>query len=213
MIWGIVMWNLLYTFPCRIPVAMLSVYCICELLLLYFSLILLYIYVRLHGRACGLKAVKNLNLNLLWDMGQVHCGICEAGLFICITIHTISLPSWYCSDVIMTTMASQFTSPTVVYSIVYSDANKKNHQSSASLAFVRAIDRWIPGEFPAQRVSNAANVSIWWRHHGLSINHWGIIQELRSVWFQVSTGNLKLITSRIGIWRSCVLKENVTVFG
>ena len=25
---------------------------------------------------------------------------------------------------------------------------------------------WVTGEFPAQRSSNAENVSIWWRHHG-----------------------------------------------
>ena len=49
-------------------------------------------------------------------------------------------------DVIMTTMASQVTSLTVVYSIVYSDADQRKHQSSASLAFVWGIhrDRWIP---------------------------------------------------------------------
>ena len=49
-------------------------------------------------------------------------------------------------DVIMTTMASQITSLTVVYSIVYSDADERKHQSSASLAFVWGIhrDRWIP---------------------------------------------------------------------
>ena len=48
-------------------------------------------------------------------------------------------------DVIMTTMASQITSFTVVYSIVYSQIKEK-HQSSASLAFVRGVhrDRWIP---------------------------------------------------------------------
>ena len=46
----------------------------------------------------------------------------------------------------MTTMASQITSLTVVYSIVYSHANQRKHQSSASLAFVWGIhrDRWIP---------------------------------------------------------------------
>ena len=46
----------------------------------------------------------------------------------------------------MTTMASQITSPTVVYSTVYSDADQRKHQSSASLAFVWGIhrDRWIP---------------------------------------------------------------------
>ena len=45
------------------------------------------------------------------------------------------------SDVIMTTMVSQFTSLTVVYSIVYSDADQRKHQSSASLAFVWGIHR------------------------------------------------------------------------
>ena len=39
-------------------------------------------------------------------------------------------------DVIMTTMASQITSLAVVYSTVYSDADQRKHQSSASLAFV-----------------------------------------------------------------------------
>ena len=49
-------------------------------------------------------------------------------------------------DIIMTTMASQITSLMVVYSIVYSGADQRKHQSSASLAFVRGIhrDRWIP---------------------------------------------------------------------
>ena len=49
-------------------------------------------------------------------------------------------------DVIMTAMPSQFTSLTVVYSTVYSDADQRKHQSSASLAFVWGIhrDQWIP---------------------------------------------------------------------
>ena len=44
-------------------------------------------------------------------------------------------------DVIMGTMASQITSHTTVYSTVYSDADQRKHQSSASLAFVRGIHR------------------------------------------------------------------------
>ena len=50
------------------------------------------------------------------------------------------------ADVIMTTMASQITSLTVVYSTFYSDADQRKHQSSESLAFVWGIhrDRWIP---------------------------------------------------------------------
>ena len=50
-------------------------------------------------------------------------------------------------DVIMTMLASQITSLTVVYSIVYSDVNQRKHQSSASLAFVREIHRG-PVNFP-----------------------------------------------------------------
>ena len=55
----------------------------------------------------------------------------------------------------MSAMASQITSLTIVHSTVYSSAAQRKHQSSASLT----------GEFPAQRASNAENVSIWWRHH------------------------------------------------
>ena len=46
------------------------------------------------------------------------------------------------SDVIVNTMVSQITSLTVVYSTVYSGADKRKHQSSASLVFVRGIHRW-----------------------------------------------------------------------
>ena len=89
----------------------------------------------------------------------------------------------------MGAIASQITSLTIVYSTVYSGADKRKHQSSASLAFVRGIHRgpvnsphkWpvarkmFPldagnspgtGEFPAQMASSAENVSIRWRHHG-----------------------------------------------
>ena len=64
----------------------------------------------------------------------------------------------------MTTLASQITSLAIVYSIVYSDADQRKHQSSASLAFVGGNSPGT-GEFPAQMASNAENVSIWWRHH------------------------------------------------
>ena len=48
--------------------------------------------------------------------------------------------SWVNYDnVIMDTMASQITSLTIVYSTVYSDADQRKHQSSASLAFVWEI--------------------------------------------------------------------------
>ena len=57
-------------------------------------------------------------------------------------------------DVIMTMLASQITSFTVVYSIVYSGVNQRKHQSSASLAFVREIHRGplnFPHKWPVTR--------------------------------------------------------------
>ena len=45
------------------------------------------------------------------------------------------------NDVITGAMASQITSLTIVYAIVYSDGDQRKHQSSASLAFVRWIHR------------------------------------------------------------------------
>ena len=54
----------------------------------------------------------------------------------------------------MSTMASQITSLTIVYSTVYSGTDERKHQSSASLAFVRGIHRWpvnSPHKGPATR--------------------------------------------------------------
>ena len=50
------------------------------------------------------------------------------------------------NDVIMGAVASQITILSIVCSIVYSDADQRKHQSSATLAFVRGIhrDRWFP---------------------------------------------------------------------
>ena len=45
------------------------------------------------------------------------------------------------NDAIMGSMASEITSLTIVYSAVYSGADQRKHQSSASLAFVRGIHR------------------------------------------------------------------------
>ena len=63
------------------------------------------------------------------------------------------LPYHY-SDVIMGAMASQITSFTIVCSTVYSGADQRKHQSSASLVFVRGIRRWpvnSPHKWPVRR--------------------------------------------------------------
>ena len=56
--------------------------------------------------------------------------------------------------VIMDTIASQITSLTIVYSTVYSGADQRKHQSSASLAFVWGIHRGpvnSPHKWPVRR--------------------------------------------------------------
>ena len=66
-------------------------------------------------------------------------------------------------DVIMGAIASQITSLTIVYSTVYSDADQRKHQSSASLASVRGIHRGPVN--PRTNGQLRGKCSIWWRHH------------------------------------------------
>ena len=57
-------------------------------------------------------------------------------------------------DVIMSAMASQITSVSIVCSTVGSGADQRQHQSSASLAFVWGINRWpvnSPHKWPVTR--------------------------------------------------------------
>ena len=71
--------------------------------------------------------------------------------------HTLSVPgeSPHYNDVIMHAIASQITTLTIVYSTVYSGADQRKHESSASLA------------------CNVENVSIWWCHHAISSKYEG----------------------------------------
>ena len=71
-------------------------------------------------------------------------------------------------DVIITTVASQITSLKVVYSAVYSDADQRNIKAPRHWPLCGELTKI--GEFPALSASNAANVSIWWRHHVTTAN-------------------------------------------
>ena len=80
------------------------------------------------------------------------------------------------ADVIVIEMASQITSLAIVYSIVYSDADQRKHQSSASLAFVQGIHRGpvnSPHKWPVTRkmlpfddvimlISTAVELNVHW---------------------------------------------------
>ena len=78
------------------------------------------------------------------------------------SVYYVSLPAsskMGCSDDIMNSMASQLTSVSFVYSTVCSGAYQRKHQRSAPLSFVR-VKSPVTGELPAQRASNAENVSL-----------------------------------------------------
>ena len=65
----------------------------------------------------------------------------------------------------MGAMASQITSLTIVYSTVYSGADQRKHQSSASLAFVWRIHRGpmnSPHKWPVTRKVFHLMTSSWW---------------------------------------------------
>ena len=74
-------------------------------------------------------------------------------------------------DVIMDAIAYQITSLTIVYSTVYSDADQRKHQSSASLAFVRGIHRGpvnSPHNWPVTRKMLPFDDVIMSNFHGIS---------------------------------------------
>ena len=88
--------------------------------------------------------------------------------------------NFYYIDVIMGAITSQITSLTIVFSTVYSDADQRKHQSSASLAFERGI-HWgpvnSPHKWPVTRkmfpfydvimnvLGSIFSVYIWWSTH------------------------------------------------
>ena len=79
----------------------------------------------------------------------------------------------------MSAMASQITSLMIVNSTIYSGADQRKHQSSASLAFVRGIHCW-PENSPHKWPVTRENVSIWWRHHDKYMHgNWWIVRKPR----------------------------------
>ena len=84
--------------------------------------------------------------------------------------HHRKLAVFHYDDVIMGAMASQITSLTIVYSTVYSGADQRKHQSSASLAFVQGIHRGpvnSPHKWPVMRKMFPFDDVIMMSGHGL----------------------------------------------
>ena len=94
--------------------------------------------------------------NVLFIPAQVHRHPCVPYQF-------------HYNDVIMGTMASEITSLIIVYSTVYSGADQRKHQSSASLVFVRGIHLGpvnSPHKWPVTRkmfpFDDVIMVLLWW---------------------------------------------------
>ena len=68
--------------------------------------------------------------------------------------HIEWLLSWHYSDAIISAMASQIISLTIVYSIIYSG---EDQEKTSKLR--------VTGLCAGNSPENAENVSIWWRHH------------------------------------------------
>ena len=85
---------------------------------------------------CRRESTRGRYISCMWMEGMHH-----------------SVPIQY-NDVIMGKKAPQITSVTIVCSPVYSGADQRKHQSSASLAFVQGIHRWpvnSPHKWPVTR--------------------------------------------------------------
>ena len=96
------------------------------------------------------------------------------------------------NDIIMSAMASEITSLTIVYSTVYSGTDKKTIKTPRHWALCVCVcvgggggggggeftgDRWIPRKM----ASNAEHFSIWWRHH----DDQGIACEIAPNWLSL----------------------------
>ena len=86
----------------------------------------------------------------------------------------------------MGAMASQITSLAIIYSNVYSGLDHRN-KSKLRVTGLCARNSSVAGEFPAQRDSNAENVSIWWRHNGLTAYLRPKLADVHKYWTHLIT--------------------------
>ena len=80
------------------------------------------------------------------------------------------------NDVIMSAMVSQITGVSIVCSTVYFFRRRSKKASKLRVTSLCAGNSLATNEFPAQKASNAENVSIWWRHRGNRLLYWHTIR-------------------------------------
>ena len=110
---------------------------ICMMLKCWLSVGILFPWplLELNLHALNVVPVNGTNYLFYSNSCQVYCHLCFI-YFDCYSCKGVLYIHY--SDVIMGPMASQITSLAIVYSTVYSDADQRKLQSSASLAFARS---------------------------------------------------------------------------
>ena len=122
---------------------------------------------------------------------------------------------------------SQINSLTIVYSTVYSGADQRKHQSSASLAFVRGIHRWpvnSPYKWPVTRKMFPFDDVImvmqqichrllsWWYTVSSSMIRNNAVNFDSHYWTDLTAGNLTCTRVMQGTARSYLIIESVKNF-
>ena len=104
----------------------------------------------------------------LRDLNIIHPRAVElTGYIIWINHARLSTSVKNYNDVIISAMAYRITGVSIVYSAVYSGTDQRK-TSKLRVTCLFEGNSPVTGEFPAQRASNAENVSIWWRHHDIT---------------------------------------------
>ena len=120
-------------------------------------------YVNIRGFTMGIHVVKYLNTSVpdtffcftpnlkYMDKIFLHLVLKQISSWLVVVIFQCNIPNyfrfqqpvldWHYSDAILGEMVSQITSLTIVYPTIYSGADQRKHQCSASLAFLRGIHR------------------------------------------------------------------------
>ena len=92
----------------------------------------------------------------------------------------------------MSAMTSQIADVLIVYSAVCSNRSKKT--SKLRVTGLCEGNSPVTGEFPAQRASNAENVSIWWRHHANCRYHKVALHIRTSPWYSSNNSKVSVVT-------------------
>ena len=100
----------------------------------------------MHGKKKNMTCCMHLQVrvDITWwrrNVYRIICPLCEGNPPVVVGSVLVTCILHY-TGVTMSAMVSQITSPTIVYSTVYSGEDQRKHQSSASPAFVRGIHRW-----------------------------------------------------------------------